>query len=152
MTATTMHVCPWAAGVPAGTPTTPIQITITSFGYNHGPAPTADITVDARRLHIPTDRPGMSRRTGRSAKIRRTILVTPGARELVHHAAAGALDLMVITGRRVTIAAGCATGRHASVVLAREIGRLIRADDITVRVEHRDIDKPALLSSREGGA
>ncbi|GAA3039590.1 RNase adapter RapZ [Streptosporangium longisporum] len=146
MTATTMHTDPWAINIP---PTTPVQIVVTSFGYNHGPAPTADITMDARRLHIPTDRPGMQRRTGRSAKVRRTVLATTGARELVRHAAAYALDVMVATGRRVTIAAGCTEGRHASVVLAREIARLIRADDITVRVEHRDIDQvPAV----DGGA
>ncbi|WP_436759299.1 RapZ C-terminal domain-containing protein [Streptosporangium sp. V21-05] len=150
MTATTTPVDPWAN--PEGSPDLPAQVVITSFGYRHAGPPAADLTVDARRvLRDPHTSPAMRQRTGRSPKVRRHVLVTPGARELIRHTVVCALDLMLATGWRITIATGSTGGRHRSVVLAEEIARLIRREGITAAVHHRDVDKPVLPASTTGG-
>ena len=138
---------------PEGSSASPPQVVITSFGYRHAAAPEADITLDVRRnLRDPHTSPGMRRRTGRSPKVRRHVLATPGARELIRHTVVSALDLMLATGWRVTIATGCAGGRHRSVALAEEIARLIRREGITATVHHRVIAKPVLTSATGAGA
>jgi P-loop ATPase protein family len=87
----------------AATPAHPGAL-ITSFGYRHGPAPAADLTVDVRQhLHDPHVDPSFRELTGHDAAGRARVLATPGAHGLIEGvtAATGALLL----GARTTDAA-----------------------------------------------
>lgn len=130
-------------------PDTHIQIVVTSFGYGHGPAPEADITIDARRhLRNPHSDPAMRELTGLNPAVRQHVLDTPGARRLIDHTTALARDLLADAAqprfRLVTVAVGCVGGRHRSAALAEEITVALRAAGIGAEVEHRDIDKPVI--------
>lgn len=128
-------------------------VAITSFGYGHAAAPIADVTIDARRnLRNPHHDPAMRELTGLDFAVRAHVLDTPGARELILHTAAAALGLLAATGLTVTIATGCAGGRHRAVALAEEIAARLRTSGVVVAVEHRDIAKPALPSTAHGGS
>ncbi|HAW09615.1 MAG TPA: RNase adaptor protein RapZ, partial [Chloroflexi bacterium] len=37
---------------------------------------------------------------------------------------------------------GCTGGRHRSVVVAEELGRRLRSENLEVTVRHRDVGKP----------
>ena len=52
------------------------------------------------------------------------------------------LPLYVQEGKAyLTIAVGCTGGRHRSVVLTEELGRLLRQEGHEVSVRHRDVDR-----------
>jgi UPF0042 nucleotide-binding protein len=40
------------------------------------------------------------------------------------------------------VAVGCTGGRHRSVVVAEELARRLRAENLQVTVRHRDVGKP----------
>lgn len=126
-----------------------IQVTITSFGYGHSPAPQADITIDTRRhLRNPHDDPSMRKLTGLHSAVRQHVLNTPGARGLITSTAVMARELLEDVAdarfKLVAIAIGCVGGRHRSAALAEEIGVELRARGIGVEVFHRDVNKPVI--------
>jgi UPF0042 nucleotide-binding protein len=130
------------------------QVAITSFGYGHGPASQADLTIDARRhLRNPHADPAIRYLTGLDPAVRYHVLTTPGARSVVRIAVTFATNLLVDTAaqqfRLVTIAVGCVGGRHRSVAMAEAVTAGLRAHSIAVEVEHRDIHRP-VIQTQEG--
>ena len=123
-----------------------MTVLITSFGYGHGPAPEADITLDVRTsLRNPHHDPNMRQLTGLDQAVHEHVLDTPGVWHLVRNLAAVVEDLLD-GGDDVHLAIGCVGGRHRSVTLAEEVAAQIRRR-MAVQVEHRDIDKPVLKSA-----
>jgi UPF0042 nucleotide-binding protein len=132
-------------------------IRVISFGYGHPDAPpSADLTVDARRLlRNPHHDPVMRQLTGLDAAVRRHVLATPGAAAAVVTAAAFALGMRTATNAQVVrIAIGCTGGRHRAVALAEAVATRVRVGGVAAEVVHRDIDRPVLPSSAhtQGGA
>lgn len=117
---------------------------IYSFGYLHGPPPAATSTVDLREcLYDPHVDPALRELTGLDHRVQHAVLDTPGARNLIAHqamVASGLLQLHI----PVVLAAGCAGGRHRSVVVATEIAARLRLEGWPVQVHHRDIDRPVV--------
>jgi UPF0042 nucleotide-binding protein len=121
------------------------QVLVTSFGYGHADPPEADVTLDARRLlHDPHVDPAMREMTGLDETVRRRVLATRGAKAWIEHEAAAVRTLLDHVGRPVTVAFGCAGGRHRSVVMASECARLLAAAGFEVHLEHRDVTKPLI--------
>lgn len=129
-----------------------IGTVITSFGYRHGDAPAATITLDVRTLlHDPHVDREMRVLTGTDARVRRHVLDTPGAVGLVAATASLVAQLLEDVGDpngiRVDVAIGCAGGRHRSVALADVLAAQLRGLGHRSTVEHRDIDMPVLSST-----
>ncbi|TQS30074.1 RNase adapter RapZ [Microbispora sp. KK1-11] len=121
------------------------QVHVTSFGYGHGPAPEADLTVDARRhLRNPHADPAMRELTGLDEAVRQHVLTTPGAARLIHNTAVLAADLHAQTRAPVTVAVGCVGGRHRSVAISEEIAATLRSDGVKATVTHRDVHRPVI--------
>jgi UPF0042 nucleotide-binding protein len=131
-----------------------IQVLVESFGYLHGPAPEAHITVDLRNLiRNPHHDPAMRERTGLDPAVRDHVLSTPGA-----------WDILLSTGRLVQtvlelrnpqrlvtrVAFGCAGGRHRSVVQANELTNMFLRAGIGAEVSHRDILRPVVCGPEVG--
>jgi UPF0042 nucleotide-binding protein len=136
------HLTPTGASVANHHP----SALITSFGYLHGPAPDAEITIDVRtHLRDPHIDPGLRELTGRDAAVRARVLGTPGARGLIEGVASATRALLqsaTTTGHPlVRVAIGCAGGRHRSVALAEAIteGLVLAGWDATAM--HLDIDQ-----------
>ncbi|CAM5236666.1 RapZ C-terminal domain-containing protein [Streptomyces griseomycini] len=116
-------------------------VEIVSFGYLHGQAPEADVTLDLRRaFRDPHVDPRMRELTGYDRLVRRKVLNTAGVRQLlkattrqVQAYAAGP------NVEHIVIGSGCAGGRHRSVVVAEKLARRLRRRGHTVTVTHRDI-------------
>lgn len=118
-----------------------LTIKVTSFGYLHWPAPPATITVDLREcLRDPHIDPALREMTGLDEPVRDKVLSTPGAEYLASNLAAVASDLMA-QGIPVTIAVGCAGGRHRSVVIARDVADRLVEWGWAVELEHRDVHR-----------
>jgi RNase adaptor protein for sRNA GlmZ degradation len=117
------------------------DVTITSFGYLHGAAPAAHITLDLRaHFRDPHVSPELRYLTVRDLPVRRAVLGTPGIPQLVDAAAAAvAAYLAGPSAGPVAVAVGCAGGRHRAAAVAEALAARLSAS-----VTHRDLDKPVV--------
>jgi RNase adapter protein RapZ len=137
---------------PAGlacAPPWPAAAFVTSFGYLHGPAPYADITIDVRtHLRDPDIDPCVRELTGRDAVVRARVLAIPGARGLIDGVTTAIRALLATPGgpgrQPVRVAIGCAGGRHRSVVIADDIAARLALAGWETTTTHLDIHRPVL--------
>ncbi|GAA4676736.1 RNase adapter RapZ [Streptomyces chumphonensis] len=124
-----------------------MSVTITSFGYLHAPPPAAHLTVDLRNhFRDPHVSPALRYLTAEDQEVRETVLRTPGIVPLLD-ALAGAVRAYQAgpTPGPVTVAVGCAGGRHRAPTVASELGyRLAEHAGPPVTVHHRDLPKPVV--------
>ncbi|MEU1287545.1 RNase adapter RapZ [Kitasatospora sp. NPDC005856] len=121
-------------------------ITVVSFGYLHDTPPSADITLDLRRhFRDPHVDPALRHMTADDLPVRRAVLGTPGIRELITATAllADAYDAGPAEAP-LTIAAGCAGGRHRAATVAMTLAARLRKTGATVHLAHRDLAKPVV--------
>jgi RNase adapter protein RapZ len=122
-----------------------LQATVLSFGYKYGLPVDADMVVDVRFLPNPHWVPELRPLTGLDPTVAAYVFESPEAAELVQRY--GDVLRLVLPGyvregkRYLTLAVGCTGGKHRSVALAEEFGRLLRADDVDVHVVHRDLGR-----------
>ena len=118
-----------------------MTVTITSFGYLHGAPPEAHITVDLRHhFRDPHVDPALRELTARDGAVVAAVLTTPGISQLI----SAAVELVQAyqagpSAGPVTVAVGCAGGRHRAAVVAMQLGQRTGGTVI-----HRDLDKPVV--------
>ncbi len=125
-------------------------IRIVSFGYLHDAPPEAELVIDVRQLLRDPARmkgAGLLDQDGRDVAVRQVVLSTPGAATLLD-IVSQAVDVARVTRKPMTIAFGCAGGRHRSVALAEVLAGLLAAEGVTVELEHRHVHLPRVV--REG--
>jgi RNase adapter protein RapZ len=120
-----------------------VHVTVSSFGYKHGPQLEADWVVDARLIRNPFWEPALRPLTGLDAPVRDFVLAEPEAHELVRRLSdllGWAAARYAEHGRRyLHIAVGCTGGRHRSVVITEELATALRGAGFEVAVRHRDV-------------
>lgn len=122
-------------------------VKVLSFGYLHGPAPTATIPpFDLRRAlfdpaHVPSG--DLLDLTGLHVAVRRFVFGTPGALDIL--ADAKAQTLAKAADGPVTVAFGCAGGRHRSVALAQALHDQLTAAGVPVLVQHLHVHLPRVI-------
>jgi len=115
---------------------------IVSFGYLHGPAPRADLTLDVRNSLRDPARMSDDLRdsTGLDPRVQQVVWTTKGARDRA--------ALLVAYARQHpddTIAVGCAGGRHRSVAIAEYV-----AAETGHEVRHLHVHLPRVLKPGRG--
>lgn len=128
----------------------PAPVRIVSFGYGHGDAPDAHLTLDLRsHFRDPHVSPAMRELTATHSLVRRTVLGTPGVKALLTATvrAVQAYDAGP-SARDTVVAVGCAGGRHRSAVAANVLARRLRRRGHAVTVEHRDLHLPVIARRR----
>jgi RNase adaptor protein for sRNA GlmZ degradation len=121
-----------------------VSLTIISFGYLHGQPPAADITQDMRSFRDPHVDPAMRQLTGRDEAVIAKVLATSGIVGVINRLAMECASRSGYGKQPVTVAVGCAGGRHRSVVVADQVARLLREQGYAVTVDHRDIEQPVV--------
>ncbi|MEV3896117.1 RapZ C-terminal domain-containing protein [Streptomyces anulatus] len=119
------------------------EVEIVSFGYLHGEPPAAHLTIDLRHhFRDPHVRPELRYMTADDAPVRAAVLATPGITALVD-ATATAVGAFASgpTAGVVTVADGCAGGRHRAPTFARALAERLAAAGHRVTVLDRDIAK-----------
>ena len=120
------------------------MIHVISFGYGHGEPPAAEVTYDLRELlRNPFHDPELKNLTGLDSAVYEHVMDTLGAEPLAQAAAYLAVGLNETTGADITVAFGCAGGRHRGG-LARRVGEITQLTNRPVTIEHRDVGKPLL--------
>lgn len=121
----------------------PAQITVTTFGYLHGDAPDAHLTVDLRtHFRDPHIDPALRHLDARDPQVCHAVLSTPGIIGLIHATLAAVRAYQHgPTPADVRVAVGCAGGRHRAAVVGAALAVALGHD---VRLTHRDLDKPVV--------
>lgn len=118
-----------------------MTVEIISFGYLHGEAPHAHLVLDLRtHFRDPHVDPALRYLTARDVEVRDAVLRTPGIRALVDATAAAVRAYQDgPTPAPITVAVGCAGGRHRAATVAMEL-----ASQTSATVVHRDLIKPVV--------
>ena len=134
------HAVRLTAGVPAGVGT---PILITSFSYRAGIPEGAHCVFDVRFLSDPDDCPELRPLSGLDAAVRRHILRDEAFAPFLVRAAAVIGTMSSANGggggEGLGVAVGCEGGRHRSVGVAVELGRVLRDRGHGVTLAHRDL-------------
>lgn len=121
-------------------------VEIVSFGYLHGAPPAAHLTVDLRHhFRDPHVDPALRYMTAADQPVRDAVYNTPGITALIN-ATAAAIDAFASgpSAGPITVASGCAGGRHRAAAFAEALAALVTTNGHTVTVQHRDIHKPVV--------
>jgi UPF0042 nucleotide-binding protein len=121
-----------------------MRIDIQSFGFKRGVPRVVDLMFDVRFLPNPHWVPELRPLTGRDDAVRDYVLEQPDSKEFLDQVGTMLHFLIpryAAEGKSyLTIGIGCTGGRHRSVALADEIGRMITdLGDIEVSISHRDL-------------
>ncbi|MCP4307274.1 MAG: RNase adapter RapZ [bacterium] len=119
-----------------------LRVDVISFGFKRGTPRVVDVLLDVRFLPNPHWIPDLRPLTGHDDPVRDHVLEADDAVVFVDKA----MDLLRFLLPRyeaegkayLTIGIGCTGGRHRSVALANELGRLLRVEGFDAKVSHRD--------------
>ena len=120
-----------------------MQTQVVSFGYKYGIPRDVDLVLDCRFLPNPHWIEELRSHSGLEAPVREYVMAQPDTAEFLERLGS-LLDLLlpgyVKEGKSyLSIAVGCTGGHHRSVVLAEEIGSILRAHGFDPAVTHRDV-------------
>ncbi|MFC8853859.1 ATPase [Streptomyces sp. NPDC057144] len=121
-------------------------VEIVSFGYLHDAPPVAHLTIDLRHhFRDPHVSPELRYMTAEDAPVRAAVLDTPGITALVE-ATATAVTAFASgpSAGTVTVADGCAGGRHRAPTFALALAERLRSEGHRVTVAHRDLHRPVV--------
>ena len=122
-----------------------MAVSVVSFGFKHGLPTDVDLVFDLRFLPNPHWVEELKPFSGLDVPVRDFVLGNPDAQRFLaklDDLFAMLLPAYVTEGKSyLTIAVGCTGGRHRSVAVGEELGRLLAAQGFPAMVRHRDIDK-----------
>jgi UPF0042 nucleotide-binding protein len=123
-----------------------LAVTFLTFGFKHGSPRDADLMFDVRFLPNPHYEAELRYQTGLDPDVREYVESSAGLDEFyarLEPLLDYLLDAYEKEGKaHLTIGIGCTGGRHRSVVIAEQLGRLYeKRGDFLVDVVHRDVDK-----------
>lgn len=127
-----------------------MDIEIISFGYLHGDPPAAHLTLDLRHhFRDPHVSPELRHLTAEDEPVRESVATTPGISELLLGAVQSVNAFrMGPTSGKVTVAVGCAGGRHRAAAFAMFLGAAFGLDHSAIT--HRDLTKPVVDRDSKG--
>jgi UPF0042 nucleotide-binding protein len=123
-----------------------LAVTVTSFGFKHGPARDADLLLDVRFLPNPHYEPDLRPFTGFDKRIV-DYVARDGRLQEFYDRVEPLVDYLlpnyIAEGKsHLVLAIGCTGGRHRSVAIAEHMAERIRErPDCFVTVEHRDVER-----------
>ena len=121
-----------------------MQTTVMSFGYKHGVPTEADLVFDCRFLPNPHWVSELRPKTGLDQEVRNYVLEQPLTVSFMEHTLPlfeFLIPSYVEEGKAyLTIAFGCTGGRHRSVSIAEEFGRILSNSGHSLRTRHRDLE------------
>ena len=122
-----------------------MTVHLQSFGYRYGLPLESDMVFDVRFLPNPHFVPVLKNLTGLDPTVREYVLEKQSTMTFI----ALVVEFMtfLIPGFRnegksyLTVSVGCTGGRHRSVAVTEELGRLFAEMNVRMKITHRDIEK-----------
>ena len=122
-----------------------LQLIIQSFGFKYGTPTDAYMVFDARFLPNPHWDEALRDFTGNDKKVQKAVLSSPLAKDFLERL--GQILDTVFSGYRVenkrfiSVAIGCTGGKHRSVTLANQLADQLSDENLSIRVNHRDLGR-----------
>lgn len=121
-----------------------LSTTVTSFGFKHGLPIHADLVFDVRFLANPFFRPELKTKTGMDARVVDYVTAQGDYKELMGELKRF-LEFVLPRYERegksyLNLAIGCTGGRHRSVVVSEQLGKVLEGMGYSIRMVHRDIE------------
>lgn len=121
-----------------------LLITLLSFGFKYGLPSELDLCFDVRFFKNPYFVENLRALSGKDEEVREFVLSSPHAQGFLTRVADLLTFLVPLYQKEgksyMTIAIGCTGGRHRSPTLALALKEQLELKDVTLRVEHRDIN------------
>jgi UPF0042 nucleotide-binding protein len=122
-----------------------LQVSIVSFGYKHGLPLDVDVVFDCRFLPNPHWIDALRPLDGREPAVRDYVVGQPETQAFLEELRR-LFELTLPAFERegksyLSIAVGCTGGRHRSVAIAEELGKLLVSLGSDPSVRHRDVDR-----------
>ena len=130
-----------------------LVITVLSFGFKYGIPSDSDLVFDVRFLPNPYYYEELKGLSGNDKEVQEFVMDF----EASHRFLDKLIDMLqflipnyVLAGKnQLVISIGCTGGKHRSVTLANKLYERLRENaDYAVRIEHRDIEKDAIVKAR----
>ncbi|MDD3371651.1 MAG: RNase adapter RapZ [Alphaproteobacteria bacterium] len=122
-----------------------LSLSVISFSYRHSVPREADLVFDARFLSNPYWDPALRPLTGLNESVAAHIRNDPDYASFMEHLSGLLLPLLPRYQQEgksyLTIAIGCSGGRHRSVMIAEELGKIFTANGYHATVVHRDLNR-----------
>lgn len=120
-----------------------LSISVTSFGFKHGVLLDGDLIFDVRFINNPYYVPELKEFTGLEKNVKDYVFSWPQTQTFISKV----MDIIefliphyISEGKtQLVIGIGCTGGKHRSVAIAEEIGRLLKDKDHRAIVTHRDL-------------
>ncbi len=130
-----------------------LVITVLSFGFKFGIPNDSDLVFDVRFLPNPYYYEELRKLNGNDREVQDFVMGFEAAHRFLDKLTDMIRFLIpnyVQEGKnQLVIAIGCTGGKHRSVTLANKLyGKLKEHTDYVVRIEHRDIEKDAIVKAR----
>ena len=130
-----------------------LVITVRSFGFKFGIPNDSDLVFDVRFLPNPYYYEELRKLNGNDREVQDFVMGFEAAHRFLDKLTDMIRFLIpnyVQEGKnQLVIAIGCTGGKHRSVTLANKLyGKLKEHTDYVVRIEHRDIEKDAIVKAR----
>jgi UPF0042 nucleotide-binding protein len=124
---------------------THLLVSLVSFGFKYGVPIDSDLVFDVRFLPNPNFVADLKPLTGADAPVIEYMNAQEGTAAFLDHLY-GFLDFLIPQYEKegksyVTIAIGCTGGRHRSVFITNSLATHFRAQNLRVKVTHRDSEK-----------
>lgn len=129
-----------------------LVITVLSFGFKYGIPTDSDLVFDVRFLPNPYYYEELRKLSGNDKPVQDFVM----GFEVSHRFLDKLIDMIqflipnyVLEGKnQLVISIGCTGGKHRSVILANKLYERLRNNaDYAVRIEHRDIEKDAVVKA-----
>ena len=129
-----------------------LVITVLSFGFKYGIPTDSDLVFDVRFLPNPYYYEELRKLSGNDKPVQDFVM----GFEVSHRFLDKLIDMIqflipnyVLEGKnQLVISIGCTGGKHRSVTLANKLYERLRNNaDYAVRIEHRDIEKDAVVKA-----
>lgn len=131
-----------------------LYITILSFGFKYGLPSDADLVFDVRFLPNPYYVDALRAKSGNDPEVRDYVMCNEKAGIFLHKLTDMVKFLIpnyVKEGKtQLVIAIGCTGGKHRSVTLANKLYQVLLEEerDYGIKIEHRDIEKDAVMKAK----
>jgi UPF0042 nucleotide-binding protein len=126
-------------------PEASLQVSLVSFGYKYGLPRDADLVIDVRFLPNPYWVQNLRALPGTDEQVRGFVKGQQAYKDFMKRIRP-LLEFLVpgyvAEGKTfLNIAFGCTGGRHRSVVVADELARFLRGQNLPVTIDHRDLER-----------
>jgi UPF0042 nucleotide-binding protein len=123
----------------------PLNVQIISFGHKYGIPHQVDLLFDVRHLPNPYFIPELKNLPGINPKVKKFLNAESEVKETMKRFADLLTYLLPLYRREgksyLTIGIGCTGGRHRSVFMAESLGKILKAENYNVSVDHRDVKR-----------